>query len=82
MTFKEYLITKKIDPKKFEESEKDRFDEWRELFAQLHPKSFTDQKLFLLNKMRRLYLLTENMIDTPAKPKSRAKPVIKPKLNK
>lgn len=55
MTFEEYLITKKIDAEKFRQSEPQRFDEWKYLFAQMHAESFTSQKKFLINLTRRKY---------------------------
>lgn len=57
MTFTEYLAEKKIDSRQFEEAEPAQFAEWRQLFEQLHPDSFTVQKKFLLNNTRRKYLL-------------------------
>ncbi|TDB64554.1 hypothetical protein [Arundinibacter roseus] len=55
--FEEYLFSKKIDAEKFKASESDRFYEWNTLFQQLHPESFTAQKKFLINDVRRRYLL-------------------------
>ncbi|HAK78453.1 MAG TPA: hypothetical protein DCR35_15860 [Runella sp.] len=57
MTFEEYLVTKKIDTKTFSQQEAERFQEWEQLFSQIHPESFTAQKKFLLNDVRRKYLL-------------------------
>ncbi|MCA0233753.1 hypothetical protein [Runella limosa] len=57
MTFEEYLVTKKIDIKTFSQQEAERFQEWEQLFSQIHPESFTAQKKFLLNDVRRKYLL-------------------------
>lgn len=57
MNFEDYLISKKIDIKAFRQHEAERFQEWEVLFAQLHAESFTTQKKFLLNDMRRKYLL-------------------------
>jgi hypothetical protein len=57
MTFEQYLISKKIDIKAFRQHEAERFHEWETLYAQLHPESFTAQKKFLINDMRRKYLL-------------------------
>ena len=57
MTFEEYLVTKKIDTKTFSQQEAERFQEWEQLFSQIHPGSFTAQKKFLLNDVRRKYLL-------------------------
>jgi hypothetical protein len=57
MTFDEYLLSKKIDANKFEKSEPQRFDEWKNLFNQMHAESFTTQKKFLINPTRRKYQL-------------------------
>jgi hypothetical protein len=55
MTFSEYLISKKIDEAKFQKAENERFVEWKALFEQIHPESFTAQKKFLINPIRRKY---------------------------
>ena len=55
MTFEEYLASKKIDTLAFGQHEPERFEEWTHLFVQLHPESFTAQKKFLLNDLRKKY---------------------------
>ncbi len=57
MSFEDYLITKKIDEHKFRQQEPGRFREWKIEFEQLHPESFTTRKKFLINEVRRKYLL-------------------------
>ena len=57
MTFEAYLISKKIDGQAFEQQEPERYQEWKHLFEQVHPESFTTQKKFLINPIRRRYLL-------------------------
>ena len=57
MTFEEYLSSKKIDAVAFVKHEPARFEEWQQLFGQLHPDSFTAQKKFLINDLRRRYRL-------------------------
>lgn len=57
-TFEEYL-RKKIDGAAFAQHEPQRWQEFQELFAQMHPNSFTAQKLFLINTIRRNYPLQE-----------------------
>ncbi|MCA6078062.1 hypothetical protein [Fulvivirga sedimenti] len=57
MKFRDYLVDKKIDPAAFAKSEPARFSEFSKAFAQMHPNSFTMQKLFLINSIRRLYPL-------------------------
>nr|AOE07996.1 hypothetical protein [uncultured bacterium] len=58
-----YLISKKINPSSFERGNKLLYQEFKRAFAQSHPASFTAQKLFLLNKLRRkfLYQRPENL---------------------
>ncbi len=57
MSFDEYLISKKIDTKKFHQTEPERYQEWKSLFNQMNAESFTAQKKFLINPTRRKYLL-------------------------
>ena len=76
MQFDEYLKGKKIDPKKFKSLEPDRYDEFQALFDQVHPNSFTQQKLFLINQIRRNYQWKEQ---EESKKPSAAKP-LKPKI--
>ncbi|MBO9641323.1 hypothetical protein [Siphonobacter aquaeclarae] len=59
MTFEEYLHQKKINAQAFAKAEPERFEEWKQLFAQLHPDSFTAQKKFLINPIRRKYRAAE-----------------------
>jgi|TARA_B100000900_G_C20034840_1_gene495500 hypothetical protein len=54
-----YLISKKIDPSSFEQGNKLLFQEFERVFIQSHPSSFTAQKLFMLNKLRRKFLYKE-----------------------
>ena len=53
MDFEDYLIRKKIDPAGFRSNELERYQEFQAIFEQVHPDSFTAQKLFLINKIRR-----------------------------
>ena len=78
MEFSAYLIAKKIDEAAWKKAEPDQFDELKLLFDQVHPDSFTAQKLFLINPIRRKFPLKETAASTTAKPKM-ARPVIKPK---
>jgi hypothetical protein len=89
VTFEEYLSGKKIDAVAFERAEKDLVHEWRQEFDQMHPTSFTAQKLFLINGIRRRFPLKVEVVNqetndskpvaatTPAKPK----PIMRPKIN-
>ena len=84
MEFDDFLIGKKIDPEKFKFSENDRYREWKHLFDQVHPDSFTQQKLFLINKVRRAYTLkkasAEKKTTTSRTMRPKPKP-LKPKTN-
>jgi hypothetical protein len=59
MSFEEYLISKKIDSRLFQEKEKDLWMSWKAEFELMHPNSFTAQKLYLINPIRRKYQLKE-----------------------
>jgi hypothetical protein len=89
VTFEEYLISKKIDQEAFVKSEPALYHDWKTEFEQIHPNSFTVQKLNLINPIRRKYQLkieektpasqpeiTATPSTTAAKP---GKPIIKPK---
>jgi len=82
MTFEEYLVSKKIDSKAFQAAEPARWQEWSVLFESVSPTSFTSQKLYLINPVRRKYLLKK---EEPQQSKETklpvAKPVMKPKTN-
>lgn len=77
MSFNDYLVKKKIDAKEFALGQPDRFEEFQQLFSQVHPDSFTAQKLFLINNIRRAYPLKEEAVETVAK-----KPMMRPKISK
>ncbi|MBO9699606.1 MAG: hypothetical protein J7604_05305 [Sporocytophaga sp.] len=59
MTWEEYCISKKIDSKVFKEKEPSKWQELKDIFEQVHPNSFTEQKKFLINDIRRRFLLHE-----------------------
>lgn len=81
MTFEEYLISKKIDSQALRAAEPGLWNEWNRLFEQMSPASFTAQKLYLINPLRRKYLLKTPQV--AAAPKAIApavaRPVMKPK---
>jgi hypothetical protein len=60
MTFNDYLISKKIDVAQFQQAEASLFGDWQYLFSLMHPESFTAQKKFLINKIRRKYQFTQS----------------------
>lgn len=59
MSFEEFLKNKKIDENLFKNNEPERWNTWKTLFEQMHPNSFVAQKKFLINDIRRKYLLKE-----------------------
>jgi hypothetical protein len=61
MTWEEYCIKKKIDSHAFKKSEPEKWEELRNIFEQVHPNSFTEQKKFLINGIRRKYNLKEEL---------------------
>jgi hypothetical protein len=60
--FDTYLVGKKIDPALFRQARPGQYREFQEIFAQMHPKSFTLQKLFLINQIRRQCPLQETEV--------------------
>ena len=82
MNLRTYLIGKKIDPDLMKKGDPERYKSFNVLFSQMHPDSFTSQKLFLINKLRRKYKLEkapeEKVIEKPKK----VKPKIVPKFKK
>lgn len=77
MTFEAYLKWKKIDPAAFKKAEKEQFDSLKKVFDQVSPTSFTQQKLFLINPIRRKFPFTEEAVEAPKK-----KPMARPKIMK
>jgi len=57
ISFPEYLVQKNIDSEKFRAGELGLFREWEILFSEIHPDSFTAQKKFLINDIRRRFIL-------------------------
>jgi hypothetical protein len=90
-TFEEYLASKKIDSRKFQGAEPDVWAAWKIEFEQMHPNSFTVQKLNLINPIRRKYMLppapevkkVPEAAPTPAAPSPAkpGRPVIKPRTS-
>ena len=85
--FDNYLASKMIDPEAFKKAEPDVWAAWESEFEQMHPVSFSLQKLNLLTVVRRKYLLrmrTDGVSETtsPASPQAPVKPsrpVMRPK---
>jgi hypothetical protein len=77
LSFEAYCRKKKIDPALFLQSDPDRFREWKTIFEQVHPDSFTEQKKFLLNPIRKLYLLIATEEEKKTEDVAKAKPMVK-----
>lgn len=93
MTFSEYCTSKNIDPAKFKAGNNEQWTELESVFKQMHPNSFTLQKKFLINGIRRQFQLDITSVEkeTPKKSatkvkipgaKTIAKPSIKPTIPK
>jgi len=59
-SFEDYLRTKRIDSAKLKKAKPQLWQEWEQQYEQLNPVSFTDQKLYLINPLRRAFPLIEN----------------------
>lgn len=83
MSFQTYLLEKKIDPEKFKMDDEESYHAMQALFSQMHPNSFTAQKLYLINKIRRKYHLKEHgqQVESLGQAK-KVKPRIVPKIKK
>jgi hypothetical protein len=57
MKLEAYLISKKIDPVIFHDNEPALWKSWEHELEDMHPASFTAQKLYLINPIRRKYPL-------------------------
>lgn len=76
MTWEEYCIKKKIDSSAFQKTDPEKWSELKTIFEQVHPNSFTEQKKFLINDLRRKYRLAEE-VKKEEGPKKSAAPAIK-----
>ena len=59
LSFSAYLLQKKINEETFSASEKAIFLDWKTLFDQVHPDSFTLQEKFHINTIRRKFPLSK-----------------------
>lgn len=57
MDFEAYLVSKRIDSARFLAAEPALWNSWNQEFEQMHPNSFTVQKLNLINPIRRRFQL-------------------------
>lgn len=78
MEWEAYLEQKKIDAAAYQKRDPQQYEEFKELFYQMHPNSFTAQKLFLINTVRRLNPLQSTAPEKTAVKKG-SKPVFRPK---
>lgn len=69
-TFETYLAEKKIDSHAFKDNEPEQWQEFYALFEAVHPESFTIQKKFLINNIRRQYPLKIPIVVPEAEPVS------------
>ena len=81
LNFKSYLVKKKIDPEAFAQGQPEHYREFEYLFGQVHPESFTAQKLFLINRIRRAYPLKEDFWEKPTEKRPIRPKAAKPKVN-
>lgn len=57
MTWEMYCEKKKINSALFREKDPEQWAYLKNYFEQIHPESFTQQKKFLINELRRRYSL-------------------------
>jgi hypothetical protein len=80
--FETYLMSKKIDSQAFRKAEPELWESWKKEFEQMHPNSFTVQKLNLINPIRRKYQLKAVPVsvspETPPVRVAAPAPVVKP----
>jgi hypothetical protein len=79
VSFEDYLISKKIDSDAFKVHEGEIWESWKKEFDELHPTSFTAQKLYLINPIRRKYQLKSEIAsktnaDSPGQENTTAMP--------
>jgi hypothetical protein len=67
VNFEEYLSSKKIDSDAFRNAEPVVWETWKRELEQMHPNSFTIQKLNLINPVRRKYPLKHIVKSQPEK---------------
>lgn len=84
--FEDYLFSKKINSDAFRLAEPEVWSAWKNEFEQIHPGSFTVQKLNLINPVRRKYPLpvapeVKSVVSgtSPVPSAKPGKPVMRPK---
>ena len=61
MNFEEYLRSKKIDSGAFRAAEEELWEGWKKEFELMSESSFTSQKLYLINPVRRKHPLANDI---------------------
>lgn len=84
MEFEEYCRLKKIDSKSFEQAEPRIYADMKSMFSTTHIESFTIQKKFIINNLRRRFKPFIEVVTETAKPTSEpvAKKVVIPGVAK
>jgi hypothetical protein len=77
ITFEQYLANKKIDANKFKSAEAAKYQELSYDFTQMNPNSFTAHYLYLINPIRRKYLLQAEPEQAKTKPAGAVRPKFK-----
>ena len=68
MNLEAYLLSKKIDSAAFLKAEPELWKLWSSEFESMHPNSFTAQKLYLINPIRRKYPLKSEPVRIEERP--------------
>jgi hypothetical protein len=84
LTFEDFLKQKKIDSRSFHQGDLLQWEEFKRIFEQVHPDSFTAQKLFQINQIRRKYPHMDQPVPEGSATTGAAKPKMpfKPKIGK
>jgi hypothetical protein len=77
LDFETYCKSKRINPEAFLKQEPTEYSYLKNYFEQVHPDSFTAQKLFAINKLRRKYLKDYSEEFASLKEET-SKPLLKP----
>ena len=77
MSFEEYLASKMIDSDTYKASEPAQWSSFAAIFEQMHPKSFTLQKLNLINGIRREFPFVVEKSEQEQLKQQVARPVMK-----
>lgn len=80
MEWEAYLVSKKINAASYRQAAAEQYEAFSALFLQMHPDSFTAQKLFLINGIRRAHPLLPEVQDKAVEKKT-ARPVYTPKTS-